>query len=169
MGTRMFSSFNKYKTYQRHIDDTSTAYILDSCEFRGSNNVRIDNHNDEDDMHAETVHLKWIYQNNLDNGQLIQYLIDKEHSKHRFVKAVIRILNRTKRLSTAKGNPISVFKDKEKVVYINNKQNFSLLQEAAKKVHGITCKEDLAILTTHSIRVGACIKLHESGVDAETI
>ena len=76
--------------------------------------------------------------------------------------------NRAKRLSIAKGNPVSVFKDKTKVVYINDRHICSLLQEAAKKVHGITCKEDLARFTTHSIRVVACVKLHESGIDTET-
>ena len=163
------SHLNKYKTYQRNIDGTSTAFILDDFEFRGSNNVRIDNHNDEEVMNSETVHLKWRYQKNLDNGQVIQYLRDKEHSKHCFVKAAIRIRNRAIRLSIAKGNSVSVFKHKGKAVYINDKHICSLLQEAAKKVHGITCKEDLARFTTHSIRVGACVKLHESGIDAETI
>ena len=36
-------------------------------------------------------------------------------------------------------------------------------------MHEITCEEDLARFTIHSIRVGACAKLHESGIDAETI
>ena len=44
-----------------------------------------------------------------------------------------------------------------------------MLQEAAKKVHGITWKEELARFITHSIKVGACVKLHESGIDDETI
>ena len=52
------SHLNKYKTYQRNIDGTSTAFILDDFEFRGSNNVRIDNHNDEEVMNSERVHLK---------------------------------------------------------------------------------------------------------------
>ena len=120
-------------------------------------------------MDLETVHLKWCYQNNLDNGQVIQYLRDKEHSKHCFVKTSIRVRNRPKRLSIAKGNPVSVFKDKTKVVYINDKHICSLLQEAAKKIHEITCKEDLPRFTTSSIRVGSCVKLHESWIDAKTI
>ena len=49
------SNLNKYKTYQRNIDDTSAAFILDDFEFRGINNIRIDNHNDEDIMNSETV------------------------------------------------------------------------------------------------------------------
>ena len=104
-------------------------------------------------MNPETVHLKWRYQRTLDNGQVIQYLRDKEHSKHCFVKAAIRIRNRAKRLSIAKGNPVLVLKYKTKVVYINDKHICSLLQEAVKKIHGITCKKDLARFTTFSIRV----------------
>ena len=44
-----------------------------------------------------------------------------------------------------------------------------MLQEAAKKDHGITRKEDLARFTTYYIRVGSCVKLYESGIDEETI
>ena len=44
-----------------------------------------------------------------------------------------------------------------------------MFQEAAKKVHGITCKGDLARFTTHSIRVEAYVELHESRIDAEII
>ena len=94
---------SKYKTYQRNIDGTSAVFILDDFEFRRINNVRIDNHNDEEVMSSEIVHLKWRYQNNLDNGQVIKYLRDKKHSKHCFVKAVIRVRNRAKRVSIAKG------------------------------------------------------------------
>ena len=57
--TQECSHLNKYKIYQRNIDGTSTAFILDDFEFRGSNNVRIDNHNDEEVMSSEKVHLKW--------------------------------------------------------------------------------------------------------------
>ena len=119
-------------------------------------------------MNSETVHLNWLFQKHLDNGQVIQYLRDKKYSKYCFVKAEIRIRNRAKRLSIAKGNLVLVFKDKAKLIYINDKNICSLLQEAAKKVHGITCKEDLRRFTTHSIRVGAYVNLHESGIDTET-
>ena len=81
----------------------------------------------------------------------------------------MRIRNRAKRLSIAKGNPVSVFKDKTKVLYTNDKHICSLFQVAAKKVHVIICKDNLARFTTHSSRVGACVKLHESGIDTETI
>ena len=44
-----------------------------------------------------------------------------------------------------------------------------MLQETAKNVYGITCKEYLAAFTIHFIRVGSRIKLHENRIDAETI
>ena len=52
------SNLNKYNTYQRNIDGTAAAFILDDFEIRESNNVRIDNHIDEEVMNPETVHLK---------------------------------------------------------------------------------------------------------------
>ena len=88
---------------------------MDDFEFRGNNTIRINNHNDEEVMDSEIVHLKWCNQKNLDNKQVIQYLRDKEYSKHCFVEAAIRIRIRAERLSIAKGNLISVFKDKAKV------------------------------------------------------
>ena len=55
------SHLNKYKTYQRNINGTFTAFILDNFEFRGRNNVIIDNHNDKEVMSSEKDHLKWRY------------------------------------------------------------------------------------------------------------
>ena len=44
-----------------------------------------------------------------------------------------------------------------------------MLQEAAKNIHEITCKEDLVRFTTHSIRVGPCVKVHEHDIASKTI
>ena len=44
------------------------------------------NHNDEEVMNPETVYLKWRHQKNLNNGQVIQYLRDKEQSNIALLK-----------------------------------------------------------------------------------
>ena len=44
-----------------------------------------------------------------------------------------------------------------------------MLQEAAKNVHEITCKEDLIRFTKHSIIVEPRVKVHENDIDSKTI
>ena len=63
-------------------------------------------------MLSERVHFRLCFQKNQDNRQDISYLKDKEHSKRCFIEVAKRIHNSTERLLIAKGNPISVLKDK---------------------------------------------------------
>ena len=43
------------------------------------------------------------------------------------------------------------------------------LQSLAKQVYNITNPEDLARFTTHSLRVGACVLLHETNQTSDFI
>ena len=58
---------------------------------------------------------------------------------------------------------------KRKVCYIDDIHIKSLLQEAAREVHHIKDKDDLAKFSAHSIRVGACVLLHAQNISTEDI
>ena len=64
----------KDKDYQRNIDGSAVAFILNDFEFRGENNKRINNSIDSDVKNSKTVNTKWRYQKILDNGQVITYV-----------------------------------------------------------------------------------------------
>ena len=54
--------------------------------------------------------------------------------------------------------------------YLITDKNISVwLQQAAKIAYGISDLDDLARWTSHSVRVGACVALHEAGAEPSTI
>ena len=53
--------------------------------------------------------------------------------------------------------------------YLSDRDIQTILQMSAKEVYGIAKKEELKKWTTHSIRVGAAVKLHEAGKDGSYI
>ena len=56
-----------------------------------------------------------------------------------------------------------------KKCFIDNVHISTILQEASSKVYSITCKEELARFTLHSLRVGACVLLHAQNQSSEDI
>ena len=164
---------HKHKDFQRNVDGSSAAFILTDMEFRAKKNKRINNNSLVEINKAKSVNLKWRYQKNLDNGQVISYVKDSKYKKHCFVEASKRIHKRAKRLSIKKDNPIAVHteikKEKKKTHYIDDKHITSLLQEAAAFVYDIKDKKELSKFTAHSVRVGACVNLHSQGESGENI
>ena len=55
-------------------------------EFRAQKNKRINNKSLVEINKAKSVDLKWRYQKNLDNGQVISYVKDSEYKKRCLVK-----------------------------------------------------------------------------------
>ena len=162
----------KYKDIQRNIDGSSAAFIMKDFEFRGSKNKRINNSSVKEVNKATINNIKWRFQKNLDNGQVISYIEDKENKLHCVVTASKRIYKRAKNLNITKDKPIAVFtecKSKKKACFIDDVHITNILREAAKKVHNISCKKELAKFTSHSIRVAACVFLHAQNISAEDI
>ena len=91
------------------------------------------------------------------------------------VAPALRIWYRSERLSVPLDHSIAVFveiKGKKKIrslKYIDDIHIGTLLRDAAKSVHNITSKKNLARFTTHSIRVGACIIMHTNGSSTSKI
>jgi hypothetical protein len=66
--------------------------------------------------------------------------------------------------------PLAIFaNDVKNSCFITDKHISTWLQQAAKITHGIADPNDLARWTSHSVRVGACVALHEAGADPMTI
>ena len=162
----------KYKDVQRNVDKSPSAFILTDFEFRGTNNTRINQLNNKEVKKATTVNVKWRYQKNNDNGQIISYMEDNQDPTFCYVKAAKRIRNRALKYKISSTMPIAIYKDitkSNKTVYINDEHIKMILREAAKNVYKISKKDDLDKFTSHSIRVGACVLLHAQNVSTEDI
>ena len=162
---------NKHKDIQRNVDHSPAAFILNDFEFRGVNNVRINNNSYKEINKATIVNVKWRFQKNNDNGQIISYTEDKNDPNFCYVKAAKRIRNRAIKYKLPKNMPLAIFfdKTKNKTVYLNDSHINTVLREAATKVYKISKKEDLDKFTSHSIRVGACVLLHSQNITTEDI
>ena len=163
----------KHKDIERNIDKSSAAFILEDFEFRAKNNKRINNSSTIKIKNSSMVNIKWRFQKNNDNGQVISYIKDSINNTYCVVEACKRLRNRAISLKIAKDKPIAVFTEiingKSVTRFIDDIHIKSLLQESAAKEYNIKCKKELSAFTSHSIRVGACVLLHAQNISPEDI
>ena len=164
---------HKNKDIERNIDGSSAAFILDDFQFRAKGDKRLKEFSLRDLKKSHTVNIKWRFQKNNDNGQVITYVIDNINKQHCVVEACKRIYKRAISLKIPQDRPIAVFTQEKmgrnKTSYIDDIHIKNLLQEAAKNEYNIHCKKELSAFTSHSIRVGACVLLHTQNISPEDI
>ena len=105
-------------------------------------------------------------------GQKITFAKSQSNSKLCFVEAAKRVVIRAKDLEVSNDKPIAILtesKNDKTFKYINDGHVTKLLREAVKDIYNIKCTKVLSKFTPHSIRVGACVKIHEEGGDATFI
>ena len=156
----------QHNDIERNIDGSAAAFIISDFEFRAKGNIRINNLSKQEINKSYIVNLKWRFQKNNDNGQIISYVKNTANKQFCFVEAPKRIHHRTLNLKIPKDKPIAV-KTHSKTNYIDDTHIKSILQEAASNIYNIKCKKDLSNFTSHSIRVGACVLLHAQNISAE--
>ena len=162
----------KHKDVQRNIDGSPAAFVMNDWEFRSKDNKRLNHSSDRQISHANMINVKWRFQKNNDNGQIISYVADNLNKIHCYLKACKRIRERAIRLKQALDKPIAIYKANpkdSKLKYIDDIHVSDILQEAAKAVYHITNKNELKRFTSHSIRVGACVLLHSQNTSTEDI
>ena len=163
----------KHKDIERNIDGSSAAFILEDFQFKAKGNKHLKKISSQDLKKAYTVNIKWRFQKNNDNGQIITYIKDNINKQHCVVEACKRIYKRAITLKIPQNKPIAVFlQDKNgrnKTSFIDDVHIKNLLQEAAKNEYNIQCKKELSAFTSHSIRVGACVLLHTQNISPEDI
>ena len=167
------SALRKTGDTSHNIDGTSAAFIMDDFEFRNKNNSRLNQDSYNSIRRAPILNIRWRFQKNNDNGQVISYYQNLEDKSFCVLQAGKRIYKRTKKLGVKPNKPIAIFTDikrnKKVIEYINDVHICKILREAASDLYKISSKEDLAKFTAHSIRVGACVLLHSQNVSAEDI
>ena len=119
----------------------------------------------------ETVRLKWRFQKKLGNGQEIPFAKDTLCLDLCAVSSALRIRRRAERLTVNPVTPLAVFisSKRSSPQYITDVHISRLLREAATGAHNITCRNDLARFTAHSLWVSACVLLYSQGTTAKLI
>lgn len=158
------ASHAKKGTYERAIDNSAKAFIITDFSFR-KGKARINSSHSSvitaDD--TDLVYLKWRFQKNGNNGEEIPFSQNKSNRDHCFVSRAIRVRNRAQRLKIKENHPIAVCKDdKGKIRHISHEDVERIIRLAAAKVHNASRAEQ-AKWGTHSIRVGALVRLQLMG------
>ena len=119
---------------------------------------------------AKHVQITWRYQKNNDNGQKLIFTANDENPHRCPVRAAMRIRARAQKYGISPTSPLAFFREPDgTIAFITSKHVEVFLQDLAKKVYNIVDKQELSRFTCHSIRVGACVVLHENNCSGEFI
>ena len=147
----------KHNDIQRNVDGSSAAFILSDFEFRLKGNKHMTLNSPSNIKRASIVNIKWCFQKNNDNGQVISYVIDHKNKTYCAIEASKKIYNRAIKHNIPSNKPIAIFievkNNKKKTCFIDDVHIKTILQEAAQSIYHITKKEDISKFTAHSIRV----------------
>ena len=154
----------------RNIDGSSSAFILSDFTFEHTGGVRMNNHTSSHILSAQVLKIKWRFQKNGDNGQILSYTLNSINPNFCPVRAALRIRARAIIARVPPDYPISIFIQQNGLSgFIDNIHVSDALKDLASKVYNITNSADLARFTSHSIRVGACVVLHEANKSPDFI
>ena len=157
-------SMSNYHPCAKNIDGSSKAFIHSDFRFTGPNKSLVPNNRR---YQASFVHIKWRFQKNGCNGEIIPFARNNLKPKFCPVRAAFRLVKRAERLKQAKHLPLAVSQSPNNKVrglsYLTSTFVDKQMKLAAKHAHGITAVADLKKFTPHSPRVGACVLLHTMG------
>ena len=164
------SSILKSGTVTPNIDGSSSAFIFSDFIFEDINGIRRNNDRDTAIFDAEIVKIKWRFQKNNMNGQVLSYTANHNNPALCPVRAAMRIRQRAMDLKVPPSLPLAVFQNGiGHSQYIDDKYVETLLRQLATQVYNITDTQELSRFTCHSIRVGACVLLHEANAKSDFI
>ena len=170
---------NKYikagSLFELNVDNSSKAFIsedfklLFSSPFSSKNKCSAHSTTGADSTPYDLLQVRWRFQKNNDNGQVILFSRNFVEPELCVVAAAERILLRAKRLSIPSTNPIAVYATNSKLYNITDNDARKSIQFCAKSVYDLTSQLDISKFSNHLVRVGACVALHCEGADVLTI
>lgn len=151
------SSFiNQHNDIHRSIDGLPHAIIRSDIQ------MGIKNNND-------LFSIRWRYQKNGENGQKVTFAKSSNPNRCPLL-AITRIIERSIRLNISDDMPLAYFLgDNNTPTIITDEHIQSVMQAIAKETYKLTSINDIKLWTSHSIRIGAAVALHEAGADFMTI
>ena len=144
------------------------AFIADDFQFFDSNQRRLYSLSPGDLEAIAFVKIRWRFQKNHDNGQIIPYSRDRTHPASCPVLAAARIALRAQALGLPPSSPLAVYASSSSSSgyrHIQASQVVKFLRQTAKAVFGLKPNDKtLEKWTCHSIRVTAANLLHQAGM-----
>lgn len=114
----------------------------------------------------EHLAICYRWQKNGNNGEKVLYGAASHEHPHRCpVIAMRNILSRAEILGIPATAPLAWFLNDTGKQLITDKHICMILRRAARNAHEVLNDDDLQRWSAHSIRVGACVLLHEKGAD----
>ena len=126
---------------------------------------------DEDRDRVEGMNLLYPMQKNRDNEQRINHTRNRVNPDYDICEHMFQLMDRAKALGQPDDKPLAVYLDEKDgvVKYLTSKVMTEYFREVAMVcMPGITA-EDLSRYSAHSLRVTACVNLHEAGKDGSYI
>ena len=137
------SHIRQSKDFQRNIDGSSTAITSKDITIKQS-----------------LLTVCYRFQKNGGNGEKIPYDACPTRPDRCPRLALLRIIDRARRLGIPANAPLAQYKDASgSISFITDEIIAQYLRQAAKVAHSITDPNELALRTSHSIRIGACVAL----------
>jgi len=165
---------NGPRGYQQAPDGSPLAITYNDIACYGQNREQMNPDVTKQTSLPQENGVTWRFQKNQDNGQTIFFARNDDQPHKCLVCAFDNIKRRAHRLELPKTSPLAVYKITKgkhagKWAYITDKRVEQALQSAAKAVYKITKREDLQRWSSHSLRVGTCVALHEGGMQPHAI
>ena len=114
--------------------------------------------------------IRWKIQKNRRNGEQLTYINNAGCTLFSVPRAVISMIKRARLLEQPDSLPLAVYKSKVgQTKYLTARVLTSYLRKIAKKVHPTWTDEQINKISAHSLRVWACILLHEAGKGGDYI
>jgi len=156
--------FRKTSDFKRNVDGTVTAFIANDFQL-SSPSICMKSKTKCAPLPSQ-LKIRWRYQKNNQNGQIITFTRNDENPIFCPVRAAMRILQRAQRLCIPGDCPLSVFaSDDNTPVYIHHSLVEKEFKSAAISVYGIRSPSTLKLFSCHSLRVGAAVLLHANQAD----
>ena len=163
---------NKPFNYTTNKDGSATAFIMSDFTFYANDRQQIPDITAKVVPTPISIDVKWRFQKNGQNGQIITFASNPTDTTMCPVRAAVRICQRAAHFGVPANFPIGVARAvvvSQTYRFITNDDLKTHFQQAAAKVYNITNKQALTLWTAHSIRVGAAVLLQEMGKSADFI
>lgn len=113
---------------------------------------------------------KWPIQKNRRNNEELSYTINKENPDMCVITGVLGMIDRAARLEQEPNLPFAVYSDKSgNRKYLTAGKLTEHIRKCVKKAHPDMSDEEIKLFSCHSLRVWACMLLHQMGKSGDYI
>jgi hypothetical protein len=139
------------------------AFCVRNMHFRTVARIRIRSPLVNPDE-SEEVGPEYDVQKNRRNGQIIWFRRERRHPKCCPVRIGHRLVWRAEALGQQQDDPLCVYRDADgNVCYLTGRDVTDYFRFVTKLVYPSISDEELSLISTHSIRVTACVLLADAG------